>query len=150
MAMTKFRSKHFPGSDKRIVLVQEYAMQYYATFALIVMLGVLVKVYVGQSVLWFGIIGMGLSIVLGNMLAYVRLKKSIAEIFFVQDHFSLISVYEILFGAENTAFPLRYANAQRTAEGISLHFNDQVINLKREDWEDFDLIWDWLTQTQTL
>ena len=80
------------------------------------------------------------------MMAYIKLRKNIAEIFFLQDHFSLISVYEILYGSENKAFPLRYANPQRTADGISLHFDDQIINLKEEDWEDFELIWNCLTQ----
>lgn len=128
------------------MILQEYAMYYYGIFALVVMVGVMLKIYFGQNPLWFGIIGMVVAVALGNMMAYVRVKKNIAEIFFVQDHFSLISVYEILFGAENNAFPLRYANPQRTADGLSLHFNDQIIHLKAEDWEDFELIWGWLTQ----
>lgn len=146
--MTKFRSIHFPRSSNGMMLLQESAMQYYAYFALVVMIGVMLKVYVGQSILWFGIIGMVVAIVLGNMMAYIKLKKSIAEIFFLQDHFSLISVYEILFGAENKVFPLRYANPQRTEAGISLHFDDQIITLKEEDWEDFDLIWNCLVESQ--
>ncbi|RMG27363.1 MAG: hypothetical protein D6730_07350 [Bacteroidetes bacterium] len=132
-----------------MLILQEQAIYYYAIFSLVVMVGVMLKIYFGHDVLWFGVIGFALAIALGNMMAYIKLHKSIAEVFFVQDHFSLISVYEILFGSQNQAFPLRYANPQRDANGISVHYNDQIIYLKEEDWEDFDLIWEWFTQSQS-
>ena len=38
--------------------------------------------------------------------------------------------------------------ANGTESEITLHFNDQVIVLKQDDWEDFDLIWGWLVAKQ--
>ena len=146
--MTSFRSKHFPRSRNPLVVLQEQAMRYYTVMVFFVMLGIMVRVYTGKEILWFGILGMALSILLGNLIAYVQLRRNIAEIFFVNDHFSLISVYEILYGKENLSFPLMYANPNRTESEITLHFNDQVIVLKQDDWEDFDLIWGWLVAKQ--
>ena len=119
-------------------------MQYYAGLSLIVMLGVIVKVYAGQPILWFAVIGFAVSLILGNMMAYVQLKRSIAEIFFLNEHFSIISVYEILFQRNNHVFPLIYANPRKHGDHISIHFNDQIINLYEKDWEEYELIWNWL------
>ena len=126
------------------MIVQEYAMQYYAILMLFVMAAVMLKVYVGQNPLWWGIFGTAAAIGLGNIMAYVNLNRNYAEIFFVNEHFSLISVHEILNEKKNDAFPLHYANAQRIEDEITLHFNDQIVTLKAEDWEEFDLIWSWL------
>ena len=65
-----------------------------------------------------------------------------AEIFFVGEHVSLISVYDILFPKQKEAFPLRFTNPSRSENRISFHYNDQIISLKKEDWEEFDLIWE--------
>ncbi len=84
------------------------------------------------------------------MLAQAKLKNTYAEIFFVNEHFSLISVHEILNEQQNHAYPLLYANPSYdpNQEQLTLHFNDQVITLKRADWEDFDLIANWLYSRQ--
>ncbi|WNJ20951.1 hypothetical protein [Pontibacter sp. G13] len=148
--MNSFRSQHYPNSRKGLRILQEYAMQYYATFNVVIMLGVLIKVISGGF-------GGGLVIVvvlaelaaigLGNLLAYAKLKRNIAEIFFTQEHFSLISVYDIVYNPESKhAFPLAYANPTLSADRnqIVVHFNDQVITLHREDWDEFDLIVNWM------
>lgn len=142
--MTSFRSRHYPKHRNGLMIVQEYAMQYYAILMLFVMAAVMLKVYVGQNPLWWGIFGTAAAIGLGNIMAYVNLNRNYAEIFFVNEHFSLISVHEILNEKKNDAFPLHYANAQRIEDEITLHFNDQIVTLKAEDWEEFDLIWSWL------
>jgi len=147
--MVSFRSKYFPSSRNRLVITQEYAMQYYAAFNMIIMLGVLVKVVSGgwgASLIWPVVIAEAVAIGLGNLLASAKLKRSYAEIFFIEDHFSLISVYEILNKRENEAFPMVYASPSFDPSGdrLTLHFHDQVITLYRKDWEDFDLIYDWL------
>jgi len=120
-------------------------MRYYAFFMLMVMLGVLMKIYLGQGILWFSIVGTALALGLGNILAYAKLRRDIAEIFFLEKHFSVISVYEILFGRNQQVFPLIYANPVLGNDVISIHYNDQVLQLQRDDWEDFDLIWNWLS-----
>ena len=129
--------------------MQEYAMQSFAGLNLILMLGVIMKVSsggAGQNLVWMVVVGEIIALALGNAIAYVRLRKSFAEIFFVKDHFSLISVYEILFKKENHAFPLVYANPRLSADRktISLTYNDQIITLYEDDWEDFEQIWNWL------
>lgn len=126
------------------MIAQEYAMQYYAILMLFVMAAVMLKVYVGQNPIWWGVLGTAAALGLGNLMAYVSMNRNYAEIFFVNEHFSLITVHEILNEKKNTAFPLHYANPQRIGEEITLHFNDQIITLKAEDWEEFDLIWSWL------
>ncbi|MEM6261185.1 MAG: hypothetical protein AAGI38_01660 [Bacteroidota bacterium] len=143
--MTRFRSVHYPETNNGFMLSQEYAMRYYAIFSLIVMVGVLVLISSGKPVLWFALIGEGIALVIANAAAQVSLRKRYAELFFVNQHISLISVQEILSPGENFAFPLMYTNPTRSENEITIHFNDQIVTLKREDWEDFDLIWDWLT-----
>ncbi len=143
--MTSFKSKYYPRSSSKWLVYQEYAMRFYAFFMLVIMLGVLVKIYLGEGILWFSMIGTVVSLGLGNILAYAKLKRDIAEIFFLDKHFAIISVYEILFGRKQQVFPLMYANAVMGQEEIVLHYNDQVLQLHKEDWEDFDLIWNWLS-----
>ena len=72
--------------------------------------------------------------------------RNYAEIFFVGDHFSLISVYEVITERKNHAFPMMYASPSLDPEQdkLSFHFNDQVITLHRKDWEEFDLIVDYM------
>ncbi len=147
--MTSFKSNHFPTSRNGFVILQEYAMQAYGVLMIFVIMGVMVRVGVGKPVLWLAVIGVILALLLGNLFAYVQLKKTIAEIFFINDHFSIISVYEILFEEEQrTAFPLVYSAAKRYSDRITLHYHDQIFVLKKDDWEDFDLIWNWLNEGQ--
>ncbi|MFK7926509.1 MAG: hypothetical protein AB8H47_31460 [Bacteroidia bacterium] len=151
--MNSFQSKHFPTSKNGILVLQGFAMQYIAGFNVVLMLGILVKVVsqgAGMDILWIAVIGELIAVGLGNLLAYAKLKKTYAQIFFVNEHFSLISVYEILFKRENNAFPLRYANPRLDGEQniMTIHFNDQIITLRREDWEEFDLIRDYLFSRQ--
>lgn len=151
--MTSFQSKNFPTSKNGILVLQGFAMQYIAGFNVVLMLGILVKVVsqgAGMDILWIAVIGELIAVGLGNLLAYAKLKKAYAQIFFVNEHFSLISVYEILFKRENNAFPLRYANPRLDGEQniMTIHFNDQIITLRREDWEEFDLIRDYLFSRQ--
>ncbi len=151
--MTSFHSKHFPNSKNGLLVLQGFAMQYIGGFNVVLMLGILVKVVsqgAGLNILWIAVIGEIIAVGLGNLLAYAKLKKTYAQIFFVNEHFSLISVYEILFKRENNAFPLRYANPRLDGEQniLTIHFNDQIITLRREDWEEFDLIRDYLFSRQ--
>ncbi|MEO0470664.1 MAG: hypothetical protein AAF206_13645 [Bacteroidota bacterium] len=151
--MTSFQSKYYPKTRNGLRVLQEHAMQYYAAFNLVIMVGVLVNVISGGGgfpMLWAVVIAEIFAVAVGTLLAYVQLRKRYAQIFFVNEHFSLISVYEILFQRENNAFPLIYASPSLNAEQdqLTIHFNDQVITLHRDDWEDFDLIRDWLFSRQ--
>ena len=152
--MTSFKSHNYPKSNNGLLVMQEYAMQYYAAFNLILMLTIITKIYSGgyeQTVLWIAIIGEVVALILGNLLAYGKLNRTMATVFFVDRHFSMVSVYDMLFKKEQShAFPLVYANPQMDAEEkiLSVHFNDQIITLKREDWEEFDLLRDYFYAAQ--
>lgn len=128
-------------------------MQYYAAFNVVIMLAVLVQVatqgFAPES-LWIVLVAEAIALGMGNLLAQAKLKNTYAEIFFVNEHFSLISVHEILNEQQNHAYPLLYANPayDPEREQLTLHFNDQVVTLKREDWDDFDLIANWLYSRQ--
>lgn len=146
--MMSFRSRNYPRSTQTFMVMQEFAMRYYAIFALIVMIGVVLRVYYQREAVLFGFIGAAIAIFLGNILATVQAKRKIAEIFFVNDGLSVISVYDILHQTPKRSFPLRFANPTRNGDQIQFHFEDQIIEIKREDWdEDFDLIWNWLNQS---
>ncbi|GAB4410408.1 MAG: hypothetical protein OHK0039_14780 [Bacteroidia bacterium] len=151
--MTSFRSKHYPDTRNPLRITQEYAMRYYTGMNVLIMLGVLVKIVSGSYgilLLWGVIIAEAIAFVLGNVLARASLRRRYAQIFFVSEHFSLISVHDILYEQDHQAFPLKLASPHLDPEGdrITLHFNDQIVTLLREDWEDFDLIWDYLYAAQ--
>lgn len=148
--MTKFRSRNYPASNRRFLIVQELALRYYGIIAVFIMIGVLAMLQSkqeGSVMFWFVTGGMFFALIFGNLLAFVKLRKAWAEIFFVGPSFTLLSTYDILYGAEPLSFPVAYANASRSSQNpdeISLHYSDMIIVLKRDDWEDFDLIWTWL------
>jgi hypothetical protein len=141
--MKSFRSHHYPRSGNAFLVRQEYAMQYYGVLNILLMAGLLLYLLSGSrglSLVFWAIGGELAAIALANMFTSVRLHRTYAEIFFLKDHFSLISVNEILSGRKNEAFPLRFAQARVSGDRsqISLHFGDEIVELKREDWEDFD------------
>ncbi len=142
--MTSFRSQHYPRSKQAFVIGQEYAIRYYAIFMLFVMIAVMIRLYAHREVVYFGVIGAVIAILLGNIFSGVKMRRSIAEVFFVNDGFSIISVYDILHQTPKRSFPLKFANPTRTADQIQFHFEDQIMFIKREDWpEEFELIWSW-------
>jgi hypothetical protein len=106
------------------------------------MLGLVVKMAAHESFLGIAVVGLLGSVILGNLFAIVKLKKTYAEIFFVGEHFSLISVHDILFSQQKKAFPILYANPQRNEQFISFHFGDQIIQINRREWENPDALWE--------
>jgi hypothetical protein len=142
--MTSFRSTNYPQRRSIFLVTQEYAMRYYMVLLMFVMVGVMLQINAQKNPVYLGVGGSIASILLGNLLAHVKLRRSIAEIFFLNDGFSIISVYDILHQSPKRSFPLRFANPTRTEDQIQFHFEDQIMHLKREDWGDeFDLIWSW-------
>jgi hypothetical protein len=139
-----FRSQHYPRSTNTLLVTQEYAGRYYFVLLFIVMIGAVIRSYNNKEMILFSIIALILSVLLGNLFGQVKLRRSIAEIFFVNDGFSIISVHDILHKSPKRSFPLKFANPTRTENAIQFHFEDQILQLKREDWGDeFDLIWNW-------
>lgn len=149
--MMSFRSSNYPRSSQAFRVTQEYAMRYYAIFFFLVMAVVVIRLEQGhntQDTVLFGLIGTMVAILLGNLMARVQLKRKIAEIFFVNDGFSVISIYDIVHQTPKRSFPLKFANPTREEDRIQFHFEDQIMHIKKEDWGDeFDLIWNWLNQT---
>lgn len=144
--LVSFKSKHFPKSSNPVTVLQENAIRFYAMFNIVVLIGVMIRLQSNLPVFWFAVIGVILSIAFGNFAAYINLKNRVAEIFFVGESFSMISVYEIIRKVPSKSFPLKFANPVRTENEIQIHYRDQVMVLKRDDWEEFDLIWNWLSQ----
>lgn len=139
-----FRSVHYPRTKNTFLITQEYAMRYYLVLMFIVLIGAVIRSYKGKEMVLFGVIAALVSLLLGNLLAHVKLRRSIAEILFVNDGFSIISVHDILHQSPKRSFPLRFANPTRTQDTIQFHFEDQIMTIQREDWaEEFDLIWNW-------
>ena len=142
-----FRSKHYPQSPSAFRIRQEFALRYYAGLLFVVMVGIMLRVSYGKEALIFGLVGIVGAILLGSVLAKVQLRRSIAEVFFINDGFSIINIDDILNRSPKRSFPLRFADPTRNEDQIFFNFEDQIITLKREDWgTDFDLIWNWLTQ----
>lgn len=142
-----FRSKHYPKSASAFRIRQETAMRYYAGLFFVVMIGAVLRIQAGHDGLVFGVVGIVLATILGNVIARVQLRRNIAEIFFINDGFSIISIEDILQQSAKRSFPLRFADPTRTATQIQFNFEDQIITLNKEDWDaEFDLIWTWLTQ----
>lgn len=143
--MNSFKSRHYPASTNKIAVRQSYAMQYYAVFILIVMIGVVALISSGKDILWFAVVGLLVSALLSNVLAGAQLRRNIAEVFFVEGHFSLISVYEILYGRKNHVFPLGYATPHREEDQFTVTYIDQLVTFSTKDWDDFELIWEQFT-----
>jgi hypothetical protein len=139
-----FRSQHYPRSKNVLLVTQEYAGRYYMVLMFIVLIGAVIRSYKDREMILFSVIALIACILLGNLFAQVKMRRSIAEIFFVNDGFSIISVHDILHQSPKRSFPLKFANPTRTENQIQFHFEDQILHLKREDWGDeFDLIWNW-------
>lgn len=142
-----FRSRDFPRRMQPFLVQQEYAIRYYAILTFLVMVAVVLRINSGRDPVWFGLIGEALAIFIGNVMAGVALRRKIAEIFFVNDGFTIISVHAALTQTPTRSFPLRFANPTRTESTIQFHYEDQIMSIKREDWpEDFDLIWNWFNR----
>ncbi len=142
-----FRSRHYPPKRSAFLVQQDYALRYYAILTFLVMVIVMLRINAGKDPLLIGVIGEAIAILLGNIIANVQLRKKIAEIFFVNDGFSVIPIHSALHQVPAQSFPLRFANPTRTVNTIQFHYEDQIMVLKRDDWgEDFDLIWNWFNQ----
>jgi hypothetical protein len=139
-----FRSQHYPRTTNTFLVTQEYAGRYYMVLIFIVLIGAVIRSYKDKEMIIFTVVALILCILLGNLLAQVKMRRSIAEIFFVNDGFSIISVHDILHQSPKRSFPLKFANPTRTENEIQFHFEDQILTIRREDWgEEFDLIWNW-------
>jgi len=138
--MHSFKSKYYPGKKMRWRIFQEQAMRHYAILAFVVMLFTLVRMVQNKEILVFTLVALALALFVANLMAVVSLRRQVAEIFFTQEHFAVLSVYDVLFKHEIKSFPLQYANPVRENNAISFHYFDRVLTLKSNDWDTFDLI----------
>lgn len=126
---------------------QEYTFRFYAVTLFIAMVAIILRMSYGQEILIFGAIAIVVAFLIGAVMGKVALRRNVAEIFFINDGFSIICIDDILDKKPQRTFPLRFASPSRHQDQIQLNYDDQVIVLKQEDWGgDFDLIWNWLTQ----
>ena len=142
--MTDFKSRFYPSTSQRFVIIQEYALRYYAGFFTVFMIFIMLRILSGKEIVFEAIVGAVSSVLLGNMIAYGVMKRRIAEIFFVNDTFTVVSVHDILYRTPGQSFPLRMANPFRTGDEIQFTFGDQIMRIYKEDWPEFDLVWNWM------
>lgn len=120
-------------------------MTHYSWLSFVVILFTLIRMVQHKDILVFGIGGMAIALILANLLAVVSLRRQVAEIFFLQEHFALITVWDVLFTQETKTFPLHLANPSREADQVSFHYFDRVVVLKSADWDTFELICSYLS-----
>jgi len=143
MSTGAFRSKEYPESQNRFMVLQQFAQNYYATFGIVIILGCVLMIFSGKLYLWSTIFATLIMMSFANILADVKVKSAYAEIFFVQDNFYLLTIDEVLGGKRKGSFPLSYASAYRTEDSITIHYHDLVVHLDRKNWPDLDVIWEW-------
>lgn len=145
--MMSFRSRHYPRNASPFMIRQEYTFRFYAVTLFIAMVAIILRMSYGQEILFFGAGAIIVAFLAGAVMGKVALRRNVAEIFFINDGFSIICIDDILDKKPQRTFPLRFASASRHRDQIHLNYEDQVIVLKQEDWGgEFDLIWNWLTQ----
>jgi hypothetical protein len=138
--MNSFKSRFYPGKRKKWLIFQEQAMIQFGRLSMVVMLLTLLRVFKHQDIFLFALVGFALALVAGNLMAVVSMRRQIAEVFFLQEHFAVLSVWEVLFSKETKTFPLELSNFSREENAASFHYFDRIIVLKAGDWEAFDLI----------
>lgn len=116
-------------------------MRFYAIFNIPVLVGVLLLMQAHREVLWFGIGGEIAAILLANGAASVSMNRRIAEIFFLNENFTVLTVGDLLYDKEKKPFPLRFANPVRQGDKIQFHFTDNILQIQKEDWPEFELLW---------
>ena len=122
-------------------------MFFYGIFTVSVLIVTMWLLYNEMPFVVFVLVSMPILGLLSNFIAYVSLRRAWAEVFFVADAFTMLSVYDTLSGGHPKSFPIKFANpALLDKDRIQIHYLDQVVILKRSDWEDFDLIWVWLNE----
>ncbi len=144
--MNSFKSKYYPRSGNKVFMFQEYAVRYYGIFFAVYFIYIALLIFQGGEIGIGAIIGLLLCLVFGNFFTYAFLKRKIAEVFFVDETVTVITIYDILFREPGKPFPLRLVNPFRTGNEITFTFQDQILSLEKEDWEGFELLWESLNQ----
>ncbi|GIV43751.1 MAG: hypothetical protein KatS3mg035_0874 [Bacteroidia bacterium] len=143
MNKASFKSKHYPTTTKRVWLIQKYAQKYYQIFALFIMITSLIMLLNHQSPLYFAIITASISILLSNFLGIMKMSALVAEIYFVEEQFYVLFVEDVLKGGQIPSFPIRFAHFSWNAQGATIHYHDRILQLNREDWEDWSVLANW-------
>jgi hypothetical protein len=138
--MNSFRSRYYPSRKSKWLIFQENVLIHFGRLSMLVMLITLLKVFRHQEILTFAVSGFALALAAANLMAVVTMRRKIAEVFILQDHFALLTVWDVLFSKESKTFPLELANFSREEMQASFHYFDRVVVLKSQDWDTFDLI----------
>lgn len=143
MNKASFKSKHYPITTKRIWLIQKYAQKYYQMFALFIMVTALLMVLNHENPFNFVLITASLTIFLSNFLGLMKINALIAEIYFVEEQFYVLFVDDVLKGGQIPSFPIKFAHFSWNAQGATIHYHDRVLQLYKEDWEDWNVLSNW-------
>lgn len=81
-------------------------------------------------------------ILLCNYLASVNMKGTWAELYFVGDTFTLLSVHDVLNAeaAGQRSFPISMSNPNEHKKELHIAYGDFIARLDPEDWEDFEAL----------
>jgi hypothetical protein len=143
MNKASFKSKHYPTTTKRIWLIQQYAQKYYQMFTIFIMVTALIMLLNQQSPLYFTLVTSIIGIAFSHFMGVMKMNALVAEIYFVDEQFYVLFVEDILKGGKIPSFPIRFAHFSWDTHGATIHYHDRIIQLYKEDWEDWNVLANW-------
>lgn len=148
MPLHSYKSRFYPGSRNAFRIRQEYAVKHYGWLASVLLIVLLYLINHSQAFIWVGIVGGVVCLGFANVLAGISMRRHYAEIFFVNEQFCLLSVYDLVYDQPQQAFPVVYGSPQQVAGGIQLNYHDRVVTLQNLDWSQMPEIWQrfWIAQ----
>ncbi|MEX0967878.1 MAG: hypothetical protein WD077_11615 [Bacteroidia bacterium] len=138
--MNVFKSRYLPKRKNKFVVLQEYASQNYFLLFTLFMLVLFYRLVYHMPILWTGVIGIALLIIISNFIAIVNMKRKPVMIGFEGPSFFIMSVHDLVFNRDVETFPIPYANARFKNGQLTITYFDKILELKQEDWPDWEHI----------
>lgn len=144
METVKYRHKDYPRSQGRFSILQEYYSRPYLFFISIFGIMLLFLISRHEPILFPGVIGAFLVVILGTYLGQIYAKGRYVEIGFMGEYFYMRSAYDIAYGLDNKLYPLSFAHPTRSGGDILLNYIEHSVKLRPEDWAGWHDIWYYL------
>ena len=136
--MASFKSINYPQNKHLFYVVQSYASTMYVRFFSVLMIVLIYALSKKAPLLYLGIFGCAVTLVLSQFAAIVEMKRKIAEIIIVEDQYLLRTVYDVVFNKLTPMIHVSLSNARIDKDIITLTYNQRVITLKKSDWDDWE------------
>ena len=134
----EFVSHNDPGDESPFAVRNQAFLHRLAQFLLVYMLALGLRLNQNAELLWFSIISLGVVMLLAYFAASYSLHTKWARLRIRGNAIYLYSVDDCLQKEQIAEpFPLNYVSLSRSDDGVQLHYHDQVVTLKREDWPEF-------------